>query len=346
MRGAALALPIVLALTGAARADKVPLIRLTGAQEKALGLRLRRVEAAESRPLAHVPATFTPPANSRAAVVAPYPGVVTRVAVVEGQSVRRGQVLASMFSRDAITAAAELAQANVQTQVAAQAQRRTAELVREGIVAGARGEEATGRLHEAQAMAHAKALGVRAAGIDSTGHYTLKAPFEGRVAHVGVQAGQALGAGETGFIVDRTDRIQAMASLPASMAGKVAVGDRAVVDGAEGRVVSVGAQIDPKTRSLSLLAEVPPQSGFIPGRATSIDTFDKGTRGLLQAPRGALIRVSGRDVVFVRRPDGFVPTPVKVEGFAAGVMAFRADIKPGTPVAVSAVSELKNLAEK
>lgn len=346
MRATLFALVAALCAVTSAWADRVPLIRLTGVQEQALGLKLAAIRAAEARPLAHVPATFTPPVNSRVAVVAPYPGVVTRVEVVEGQAVRHGQVLARLFSRDALTAAAELAQARTQVQVAAQAQRRTAELVREGIVAGARGEEATGKLREAEAMARAKGLGARAAGIDGSGRYALKAPLDGRVAHAGVQAGGALAAGETGFIVDRTDRIQAMAALPASLAGRVRVGDRAVVDGVEGRVVSVGAQVDEKTRSLSLLAEVPPRPGFIPGRATAIDLFDAGTRGLLQAPRGALVRVNGRDVVFVRRPGGFAPTPVKVEGLSGGVVAFRGDIRPGAAVAISAVSELKNLAEK
>lgn len=61
-----------------------------------------------------------------------------------------------MFSRDALTAAAELAQARAQTQFAAQAQQRTAQLAREGIVAGARSEEADGRLRKARAMTRAR----------------------------------------------------------------------------------------------------------------------------------------------------------------------------------------------
>lgn len=105
-----LVLAAALTIAGAARADDVPMVRPTDAQENALDLRLEAVAADEARPLAHVPATFAPPAKGRAAVVAPYPGVVTRIAVVERQAVRRGQPLTQIFSRDALNAAAELAQ--------------------------------------------------------------------------------------------------------------------------------------------------------------------------------------------------------------------------------------------
>ncbi len=328
------------------QAAKVPLIKLTPAQEQALRIVLSPVGRADAAPVARVPATFMPPPNGRVAVTAAFPGVVTRLLVVEGQPVRRGQPLASVFSRDALNAAAELGQARAEAQVAAQAQRRTAQLVREGIVAGARGEEADARLRSAAAVTSAKSLALRTAGADASGRYTLRAPIAGRVAHVGPQAGEALETGAVAFLVDRTDRIQAQATLAAALAGKVHVGDRAVVEGAEGRVVSVGSAIDAKTRSISLLAEVPPRHGFIPGRATSIAIYAGAAPGLLSAPRGAIVRLNARPVVFLRRPDGYVPTPVRLQGFADDRAVFAADLPPDAKVAATGVSELKALAEK
>lgn len=329
-----------------ASAAKAPLIKLSPAQEQALRIVLAPVTAAERRPAARVPATFMPPPNGRVAVTAPFTGVVTRVLVVEGQAVRRGQPLASVFSRDALTAAAELAQARAEGQVATQAQRRTSQLVREGIVAGARAEEANARLRSAQAMTTAKSLSLRAAGADSAGQYTLRAPIAGRVAHVGPQAGEALEPGAAAFLVDRTDRIQAQASLSAALAGRVHVGDRAVVEGAVGRVVSVGSAIDAKTRSLSLVAEVPPRPGFIPGRATVIEISSAADAGLLTAPRSAVIQLKDQPVVFQRRPDGYTPVPVRLAGYNGDRASFSANLPPGARVAASGLSELKALTEK
>ena len=337
---------LILVAAAPASAATVPLIKLSAAQEHALGIVLAPVERADATPVAQVPATFTPPANGRVAVTAGFGGVVTRVLVVEGQAVRRGQPLAVVFSREALSAAGEYGQARAELQVAAQAQRRTTQLVREGIVAGARSEEADGRLKGARAMANAKATGLRAAGVDASGRYTLRAPITGRVAHAGPNAGEALEPGVAAFLVDRTDRIQAQATLAIALAGRIHVGDRVVVEGAQGRVVSVGSAVDPKTRSVSLLADIPPQNGFIPGSATTMTIFSGASPGLLTVSRGAIVRLKTQPIVFLRRADGYVPTPVRLAGFAGDRAAFAADLPAGARVAATGVSELKALAEK
>lgn len=323
-----------------------PTIKLTVAQENALRIVLAPVRRAESHPITTVPATFLPPPNGRVAVTPAFAGVVTQVSVVEGQTVVAGQVLATVFSRDALAAAGELAQASAEATVAADAQRRTAELVREGIVAGARGEEADARFKGARAMAHAKALGLRTAGADASGRYALRAPIAGRVSHVGPHAGEALDQGVAAFLVDRTDRIQVQATLSATLIGQVRVGDRAVVENVEGHVVSVGSAVDSKTRSVPLLAEVVPRDDFIPGRLTSVALFSTSTDELLSAPRSAIVRLKTQPAVFVKRANGFVAVPVKLVGYAGDVASFQADLPAGAQVATTSVSELKALQEQ
>ena len=344
---AALAVGLSLLAAGVQAAQvRVPLARLTAAQQKALGVRTSPLRSARMRPLASLPATFTPPPNGRAAVSAPFAGTVERVAVVEGQPVTGGQVLATVFSREALTASADAAQASAEAMVAAQAQRRTSLLVTEGIVAGARGEEAQARLTSARALLAAKSLSVRAASADLHGRYLLRAPLSGRVAHVGVQAGQGLDAMALAFLVDRTDRIQVMADLPATLAGRIQVGDQAVVEGAVGRVVSVGSAIDPKTRSIPLLAEIPPRPAFIPGRLTRVELSDRQEAGVQTVDRSAVIRVGGKDVVLVQKAKGFAPTPVKVIGYAGDQVSLRTGLADGSQVAVSGLSEMKSLLEQ
>ena len=316
-------------------------IGLSPAQEQALGVRTAAVVPARAQPLASVPATFTPPPSGRAAVSAPFAGVITQVLVVEGQAVRSGQVLASVFSRDALNASAELGQSRAEADLAQAAAARTNRLVEEGIIAGARASEATARARAAQAMLSAKSISVRAAGAGSSGRYALRAPFAGKVVDVQVTVGQGLEAMATAFIVDRQDRIQVEGVLPAALAGKVRAGARAVVEGVEGRVVAVGAEIDPKTRSLLVRAELPPRPDFIPGRSTRVDIFDQAAGGAVEVPRNAVTSIGGRDVVFVRGASGFSATPVTVKGWN-GDRAILAGAPPaGAQVAVAGVSELK-----
>jgi cobalt-zinc-cadmium efflux system membrane fusion protein len=114
-----------------------------------------------------------------------------------------------------------------------------------------------------------------------------------------------------------------------------------VVENAEGRVVAVGAAIDPKTRSLSVRVEAPPRPDFIPGRATRVRIFAAGQAAGLTVPRSAVTTIGGKSVVFVRTPAGFDSVPVQVVGSTGDRTVVAGALKSGAAVAVSGVSELK-----
>ncbi|MFC3216100.1 efflux RND transporter periplasmic adaptor subunit [Novosphingobium panipatense] len=98
-----------------------------------------------------------PPANARVAVAATFPGVVMRTLVVEGDTVRQGQPLAVISSRDVLTMGADLTRANARAGVARSNAARLSQLAREGIIAGARADEAHALAAEAGADVAEKA---------------------------------------------------------------------------------------------------------------------------------------------------------------------------------------------
>src|SRR3546814_16771828 len=87
--------------------------------------------------MAGMPAGIPPPANARVAGAATFPGVVMRTLVVEGDTVRQGQPLAIISSRDVLTMGADLTRANERAGVARANPARLSTLAREGIIAGA-----------------------------------------------------------------------------------------------------------------------------------------------------------------------------------------------------------------
>jgi cobalt-zinc-cadmium efflux system membrane fusion protein len=116
-----------------------------------MGIRLMPATAAADAALATIPAMIEPPANARVAVAATFPGTVLRTLVVEGDSVRRGQPLAIIASRDVLTIGADLSRANARRGVAEANAARLSLLSREGIIAGARADEANAIAAEARA---------------------------------------------------------------------------------------------------------------------------------------------------------------------------------------------------
>lgn len=331
----------LLLLSAATQISAATVVKLTAAQERAIGLRTAPVTPVQSAPIATLPGVFTPPPNGRSVVVAAFAGSVTEVSVLEGQSVRAGQTLATVFSRDALQESAGLDQARAEAGVAGAAATRLRQLANEGIVAGGRAAEAEARAQAARAMLNAKTVSVGAAGANRSGRYVLRAPFAGRVAHVQISAGEGVEAMAPAFIIDRTERMQVEAVMPASLAGKIAAGAPARVEGVAARVVAVGSAIDPKTRSLSVRAEVAPRTDFIPGRATRLELMSAGATSGFSIPRGAVTTLGSGSVVFARTPGGFTAVPVKVQGWNGDSATVSGALAATSVIAISAVSELK-----
>src|SRR3546814_1273843 len=121
-----------------------------------------------------------------------------RTRVVEGDTVRRGQPLAIISSRDVLTMGADPTRANARAGVARSNAARLSQLAREGIIAGARADEANALAAEAGADVAEKARILKMVnGVGASGTYTLTAPIAGRVTTASVQ---------TGNPVDGTDR--------------------------------------------------------------------------------------------------------------------------------------------
>ena len=76
-----------------------------------------------------------------------------RTMVVEGDSVRRGQALAVISSRDVLSLSGDLTRAGARLGVAQSNAGRLSQLDREGIIAGARADEARALAMEARAAA-------------------------------------------------------------------------------------------------------------------------------------------------------------------------------------------------
>lgn len=339
---AATLLVLAVALQAPASHAAPSAIRLTAAQERSMGLRATPVVTATQTPLATLPATATPPLNGRVVASAPFAGVVVRVDVLEGQTVKAGQRLAVLFSQDALRVGSELAQARAEAGAADAAARRARTLAQEGIIAGARAEEAQARAAQGRALANEKGRLLASAGGSTgrPGEYALRAPISGRVSQVNLQPGGGLEAMAPAVVIDRDDRLWVEARLPAALIGKVAVGAPVEVEGRRGRVIAAGSAIDPRTRSAVLRAELPPGSALVPGRATSITVMGPALPGGVSIPRSSLVRLDGRDSVFVKTLDGYRTQPVVVQGLSS-TLAVVTGLKPGSLVASAGVSQLK-----
>jgi cobalt-zinc-cadmium efflux system membrane fusion protein len=319
-------------------------IRVDAAQAQRIGLTVAAVQPAGAVPLATLPGIVTPPPQGRVAVTAPFAGVVRQSLVMEGQTVSKGQRLAVVHSREVLSLSSDLARARARLGVARQAATRAETLAREGVIAGARAEEAAAALREAEVEVNEKSRLMRLANADSSnGLYTLTAPIAGRVVQARAATGAALDDTVAPFVIDAPGPAHVEAQVPARLIGVLRPGMRVQVgEGAEGRVLAVGSTVDASTRSATLRASIggPAQ---VAGRTVSLVVLSDPPRGAVSAPSTAIVRLGAGSAIFEQTPQGYVARPVKVLGSAGGRTTFTG-VAAGARVAVTGVSELKSLA--
>ncbi len=321
-------------------------LRVEAGQAAQLGIRLAPAVAASEAPLAIVPALIQPPANARVAVAATFPGVVMRTLVVEGDTVRRGQPLAVISSREVLMMGADLTRANARLGVARSNAARLSQLSREGIIAGARADEASAIAVETSADVSEKARILHMVnGHGASGSYTLTAPITGRITTARIQTGNSVDGTSAPYVIDAANRYEVLGQLPERLVGLVRPGMLVRIDpNIQGRVTAVGSTIDPATRSASVKAEIAAGPGIVAGRATNLLISGPAPSGAVGVPAAAVATMNGRTVVFVATKGGFAVRDVKSGGANGSQAILLSGVKPGEQVVIAGTSALKALA--
>lgn len=304
-------------------------------------------QPAPDAPLATVPALVSLPPAARVAVTAPFSGAVRQIHVVEGQEVKAGQLLATVISREALVLASDKARADARLALARANAERIGQLAQEGVVAGARADEARAALREAQVSQSETARILARGGASADGVVRLVAPIAGRVSKVGVETGGPLDGMTAPFVIDGSNRYALSLQLPERLAGTVKPGMAVMLPGGgRGSILSVAPGLDPQTRSVNAIASVGAAPGLLAGGSVMATIVGGTSAGAVSVPSAAVTQLDGRDVVFVRGKDGFSPVAVAISGAAEGTTIIAQGLADGAVVAVSGLPELKQQAER
>ena len=256
---------------------------LTAQQLQRLGIQTKSVDAAVDVPLGTVPAVVTLPPEAQVAVTAPFDGAILRVYVIQGEMVRAGQPLATVKSREPLQYGAELARAQARLGLAQATAARTRQLVDEGIIAGARGDEVNAQIRVAQTDVSENARILRQAGASAGGEVTLRAPISGRVAAMTAQVGGPVMATSAPFVIENSTAFTLDLQLPERLAGQVRPGmsislaGPGVLEGATGTIMSVGGSLDPATRSVLAKARIDGAPALVAGKSVMATINGNGT---------------------------------------------------------------------
>lgn len=267
-------------------------------------------------------------------------GVISGVSLRLGDSVRAGQTVALIESREASSIAAERATAQARLTAARQALAREQRLFDSQITARQDLEAAQTVLAEAEAESRRTSSAASAARVSGDGRSTgVVSPISGRVTVSNATLGSFVTAGTELFRVANASQIEVQASVSADDAGRIAPGDRASITLPEGEVQatvrSITPGVDAESRSATVLLTVSGVGGLRPGQAIAVRIYtrDAQTSAGVSVPEEAIQTVEGREVVFVRTATGFNAVAVIVGQRSAGRAQITSGLQAGQTVA-------------
>ena len=332
----------------AAAEDKTALV-LNPTQQSRLGVRTAAVTAAKTLDVANLSAEVQLPVAGTAAVAAPYAGRVVQVNVDEGQTVRAGQALAVLSSRDYATDHALLHRRRAETEVADRQAGRDDALLDAGVIPRARAETsrslATALKAELEGL-EAAVGAVHADGGDATA-FTLRAPIDGFIVTRSIQSSVQMQAQEVAFVIARDARWRLEVDVPIAVAGQVTPAARLRVGDLEIPVDGRGTTLDPTTQTVKVRGTLPADSGLLPGQRISAELRVPAPADSWQIPQGALSRAGAEAEIFVAsRTDAgtsFSRLSVRVLAEDARHAVIAAPLQADSVVAIAGTSALKGL---
>lgn len=336
---------LALMLPAAAEAQT---IAITPKQVDNLEIKLAETKSATREALALLPATVVSAMNQHVAATAPFAGTVVQAHVLPGQYVKKGEALATLASRELLDTLSQIAQSEAELQMAKAIAARKRTLADKKIYSPTMAQEAEAQAAKIEAVLNQNRRAVSMGGIklDEHGQYTIVAASDGRVDEVSALPGASVEANAPVATLILGDELWIEAQVSADLVTKIRPGDKVqVVDGPEGVVVSIGGSLDKLTRSATLLARLPKDTGLLRGQMVTISVMRDAVTGSLDIPASAVGWIHNRHAVFVREGEGFRLATVSVKGRSQSSATVTGELAAGEMIAASGLPQLEFMLE-
>lgn len=314
-------------------------------QRQALGIETA-VAGSGTAANSRLPARVEVPPEQIRILAAPVAGLVDMLAVMPGEAVRRGQVLARLTGPQALELQRDVLQASAQATLWRQNLRRDEQLFAEGLIAEARLHSTRAAASQAFAQDAERRRGLQLAGgvPGKLGDaLALTASIDGVVLEQGVQLGQRIDAATPIYRLARLSPLWLEIQVPLSVAATLRKGGsvRVVDPTVQGKVVAIGRSVDPLSQGVLVRAEIHAGAErLVPGQLLEVELDSPAGQGV-QLPSAAVVRQAGSALVFVASATGrFVPRAVSI--VSQGGNSVRVEgIRPGEAIVVKGASGLK-----
>lgn len=354
-----------LLVTVPARAEEA-LIKLTATQLKTAGITVATArapttgEAAGTGNTLRLTGRVAVPNRGVEMVSATAAGQVQAILVNVGETVRRGTVLARIYSPDLLSLQREYLQTRSAAELSSQKFKRDESLFQDGIIAESRREET--RVANAQAQTAVqeqrhllKLSGMSDAAINQLNDasdlnpvQTVSASFNSVVLEQSATPGARVEPGASLFKLGNTQTLWVELQATQAQLGQLSIGNSVSAPGCtqQGKLIAISPQVSRDSQTALVRAEFSGTGNCLrPNQFAEVDIQTKGSnRNVVSVPAKALLRSGGKDYVFVQTTAGFRLQEVSVQSRQTDQAWVSNSLPAGTVVAVSGVAALRGAA--
>jgi len=344
---------LLFALLSMALPAVAQILPISGQQQELLGIEVQTVASVDQAGAGEITMRVAIAPDGEWAIKTPLAGVLQRVYVQQGDSVKAGDPLVVVRSGEMVAMQRDYLKARAELNLQRANWERDQKLGEAGSISERRRQE-TRYQHD---TAQAEYAGLRGqlilAGLSNADlerldksmevgpDIILRAPADAIVLSRPAMLGDQLDGSELLVKLGETRKLVLEGNLARSAAEHLGVGGLIVLqgNGARAELTYVSSVIDAQSQTIYVRAQPLDAPNLLPGQLTRWEVLSAGA--LLTVPSSAVVKLDGRDVVYVSVPSGYEVRDVDVKSTGSGDWIVLHGLEPGEKIAVAGTAALK-----
>ncbi len=321
-------------------------IVLSEEQIKTLGIELHTLKKQEAKAFLRLPAEVHENLMEIYKVYSPSKGIVRKLYVKEGDTVKKGQPLIEVFSPEVASLVAQVNIAKTRMESSKRLLEKYEKLFKDKFVKSTEYYRVLADYITSKGEYEALTNQLRSLGEVRNNNLILRSPLTGIVALQGVSTGESVGLDTEIFEIHTHRNLWVYGWLEEEKRKLVKEGMKGIVltkdgDKEECTVDFVSHKIDRKTRKLRVRCVAPNEEHtLLPGMfVTLLIGVQKGEAFMV--PKSAVQEIEEKYYVFVRTEEGFEPKEVRILDALDGYYVVEGEIHEGERIAVTGTIFLK-----
>lgn len=295
-----------------AKGEHTEAMTLTAQQLVEQGVKLASVEQGAVMQHAKYPAKLVVNTDQQAHVSPSFNGHVEAVYVQLGQSVKKGQVLATLLVPDLVDQQANLKLEQSNLALAKQDYERERQLWQQGISAKQDYQRAYNAYQQAQIQVQAaqSRLNAYGAASSSRGQFQLKAPISGVISKKDLVVGENVQLADQLFVIDQLNQLWLEFIVPHADIQRFTPNSQVEFESLQSgarfkaEIQSLNTEADAQTGRLQVRAKVLSQAAELKPNLMVNVLLQQGSAQGIRIQKSAVQQVEGQDVVFVAETHG------------------------------------------